>query len=88
MPGFSEASQRSRIAAYAKWAATSDRSAETEPARRAARTKLDERIIERYGLDPDAPDFAKRLEAGRREHFARLALRSAQARRRKARGRG
>jgi hypothetical protein len=61
-----ERSLVSRIGAYEKWANTTDRSAATQAARRA----FDKRF-EQYP-DPDA---------ARKAYFARLALKSAQARR-------
>ena len=62
-------SQISRIGGRSKWAVTTDRTAATEPARKA----FDKRF-EKY---PD-PESAKKA------YFARLALKSAQSRRRKA----
>jgi hypothetical protein len=61
-----ERSLVSRIGAYEKWANTADRSAATQAARRA----FDKRF-EHY---PDP-------EAARKAYFARLALKSAKARR-------
>lgn len=84
MPSPLEASMRGRIGAHTKWATAPDRSAATEPARRAAATALDARLAEEFHLDSGAPDFGDRLEHARRAHFARLALKSATARRRKA----
>jgi hypothetical protein len=65
-----ERSQVARIGGYAKWANTADRSAATEAARRA--------FDRRFDQYPDP-------EAARKAYFARLALKSAQARR-KAKG--
>lgn len=59
------------IAANTSWANTPDRAARTAPARRA----LDEKFLTAAGGDP------QRAEHLRRAHFQRLALRSAQARR-------
>lgn len=59
------------IAAHESWAATLDRSARTAPARRA----LDAKFREAAGGDP------VRAEHLRRAYFQRLALRSAQSRR-------
>lgn len=74
MPGAtaSERQLAARIAAETGWANTTDRTARTAPARRA----LDERFLEQAEGDP--------IRAGhlRKAHFARLALRSAQSRRR------
>lgn len=60
------------IAAHESWAQTEDRSARTAPARRG----LDEKFLREAGGDPT------RAEHLRKAHFARLALRSAQSRRR------
>jgi hypothetical protein len=57
-----------RAGAYRKWAATEDRTAATEPARKAFNRRFED------AADP---------EAARRAYFAELALRSAQARRRR-----
>lgn len=61
-----------RIAAYESWGRTADRSARTAPARAALEAKF---LAEADG-DPH------RAAALRKAYFARLALRSAQARRR------
>lgn len=60
------------IAAHESWANTANRTARTAPARAA----LDAKFLEQAGGDP--------VRAGhlRKAHFARLALKSAQARRR------
>ena len=60
------------VAAHLSWANTEDRSARTAPGRRA----LDEKFLEQAGGDP------KRAEHLRRAYFQRLALKSAQSRRR------
>ena len=60
------------IAAHESWAHTEDRSARTAPARRA----LDEKFLTAAGGDP------VRAEHLRKAHFQRLALKSAQSRRR------
>lgn len=73
-----EASERqlvARIAAHSSWANTSNRTARTAPARAA----LDAKFLEQANGDPI------RAAHLRKAHFARLALKSAQARR-KARG--
>lgn len=59
------------IAAQTSWANTTDRAARTAPARRA----LDAKFLEEAGGDP------VRAEHLRKAHFQRLALKSAQARR-------
>lgn len=68
----SERRLRSSLAAHTSWANTEDRSARTAPARRA----LDAKFLEEAGGDP------KRAEHLRKAHFQRLALKSAQSRRR------
>lgn len=59
------------IAAHESWANTPDRTARTEPARRA----LDQKFLAAAGGDP------VKAEHLRKAHFQRLALKSAQARR-------
>lgn len=63
---------RATIAAHDSWAATTDRSARTAPARAA---------LERKFLDA-AEGNPVRAQHLRKAHFARLALKSARARRR------
>lgn len=60
------------IAAHESWARTEDRSARTAPARLA----LDAKFLEQAGGDP------QRAASLRSAHFKRLALKSAQSRRR------
>lgn len=60
------------LAAHASWANTPDRTARTSPARRA----LNQKFLDAAGGDP------VRAEHLRKAHFARLALKSAQSRRR------
>ena len=62
----------SSIAAHTSWANTEDRSARTAPARRA----LDAKFLEQAGGDP------KRAAHLRSAYYKRLALKSAQSRRR------
>ena len=62
---------RATGAAHVSWANTTDRSARTAPARRA----LDEKFLREAEGDPVRADHL------RRAHFARMALKSAQARR-------
>ena len=68
----SERQLAASIAAHESWAATPDRSARTAPARRA----LDQKFLEQAGGDP------QRAESLRSAYFKRLALKSAQSRRR------
>ena len=60
------------IAAHESWANTTDRTARTAPARAA----LDQKFLDQANGDP------ARAAHLRKAHFARLALKSAQARRR------
>lgn len=60
------------IGAHVSWANTADRTARTAPARAA----LDQKFLDEAGGDP------VRAEHLRKAHFARLALKSAQSRRR------
>lgn len=68
----SEASMLGRLGAHASWANTTDRAARTAPARAA----LEQKFLDAADGDP------VRAEHLRKAHFQRLALRSAQARRR------
>jgi len=81
----SDRTLRSRIGAHAKWARVSDRTAATAPGRLAATTGLDTKLAAAYGIDPTHPDYVVRLTHARSAYFARLALKSAQARRRSVR---
>ncbi|WP_254427412.1 hypothetical protein [Mycolicibacterium fortuitum] len=78
----SERTLRSQIAAHESWAHTEDRSARTANARKALLDKFEQEV------DPDGvltpAERAKRAEHARKAYFARLALKSAQARRRRA----
>ena len=71
---------RARIGAHVRWAQTVDRSRATEVPRRAARTALDQALIEQHHLDPESADFDVRLRHARSARFARLALKSAKSR--------
>ncbi len=71
-----------RIAANTRWSSCTDRTAATAPARRA----FDQRF--ELQVDPDGTlppaERAFRAEHARKAHFARLALKSAQSRRKAA----
>jgi len=75
--------QRARIAALMSWARTADPSARTQPARTAFTGRFESEV------DPDRrlpeEERRRRADAARRAYFAKLALRSAQARRSRAR---
>lgn len=68
-----------RIASHASWAQTKDASARTAPARTAALARF-EREVDPDGTLPPA-ERARRAEHARKAYFLRLALKSAQARR-------
>jgi hypothetical protein len=78
-PAQSELSLAGRIGAFASWAHTPDRAARTKPGR--------EKFLERFldEVDPDRvldpAERERRAESARKAYFARLALKSAQARR-------
>jgi hypothetical protein len=75
-------SLRGRLAAETSWANTADPSTRTAPARAAFLDRFERQV------DPDGiltpVDRARRAEHARKAHFARMALKSAQARRRRA----
>ncbi len=77
-------SLRARIAAHSMHA-RNDSVAITERAREASRNSLDARLLSE--IDPDEnlseSERARRLEHARKAYFGRLALKSAQARRRR-----
>jgi hypothetical protein len=76
-----ERALRARLAVHTSWANTSDRAARTAPARQAALERF-ERQVDPDGFLSDA-ERARRAEQAMRAYMARLALRSAQARRRR-----
>lgn len=79
-----EKSLRGQIAAHTSWSRTDDRPARTAKARKAMLDKFEREV------DPDGiltpTERAKRAEHARKAYFARLALKSAQVRRRRAGG--
>lgn len=77
-----ERSLRGQIAAHESWARTPDRSARTANARRAMLDKFEREVDPDQSLTP--VERAKRAENARKAHFQRLALKSAQARRRRS----
>jgi hypothetical protein len=78
----SEKPLRGEIAAHESWARTEDRSARTAPARKALLDKFERQVDPEGSLLP--AERAKRAEHARKAYFKRLALKSSQARRRKA----
>ncbi|MFN8037887.1 MAG: hypothetical protein U0Q07_01635 [Acidimicrobiales bacterium] len=80
----SERRLHAQIAAHESWARTHDRAARTAAARQAFRDKFAAEVDPEGVLDP--AERARRVESKRKAHFARLALKSAQARRAKRGG--
>lgn len=71
-----------RIASAESWANTSDPTARTANARAAADARF-ERQVDPDGVMPEA-ERRRRAEAARRAHYLRMALKSADSRRRRA----
>lgn len=73
---------RSQIGAHESWARTENRSSRTLPARQALEAKFEKMV------DPDGTllpaERARRAENARKAHYTRMALKSAQVRRRRA----
>lgn len=78
----SERVLRTRLAAHVSWANTKDRSARTAPARRAYMERFERQVDPDGKLDPC--ERARRADHAMRAHLTRAALKSAQARRRRA----
>ena len=72
-------SLRARLAAHVSWANTTDRSARTAAARRAALARFEEEVDPEGVLPPQ--ERAQRAASARQAYFTRLALRSVRARR-------
>ena len=86
MPGLtpSQRTQRARLAAHTKWAHVDDRTEATRPAREA----FNKRFLDDVDPNRELSEQERQRRAGhaRKAYFARLSLKSAQARSRKARG--
>ena len=80
----SERSLRAQIAAHESWAHTADRTARTAPARKAALDRFEVEVDPEGVLLPE--ERARRAEHARKAYFLRLALKPAQARKRRAAG--
>lgn len=80
MPTSAESRLRASIAAHESWAHTEDRSARTAPARAALMARFEREADPEGTLLP--AERARRAEHLRRAYFQRLALKSAQSRRR------
>ena len=78
-----ERALRAKIAAHISWANTADPTARTANARKASEGRF-ERQVDPEGVLPEA-ERARRAEDARKAYFLSLSLKSAQARRRKAR---
>lgn len=70
-----------RIGANESWARTEDRAARTLPARMAALQRFERQVDPEGKLTPQ--ERALRAEHARKAHFQRMALKSAQARKRR-----
>jgi hypothetical protein len=81
--GHPDNSLLSTLANHEKWAAVEDRAAATAPARQAFRDRFFIEARERFG-DLPADELAFRAEHLRKAFYLRLALKSAQARRKVA----
>lgn len=81
MPTPKEQSLAGKIAAHTRWSRVDDRSAATAPARRAFMERFEDQVDPQRILSPD--ERARRAESARQAYFAELALKSAQARRRR-----
>jgi hypothetical protein len=71
-----------KVAAHASWKNTEDRTARTARARAAALAKF-ENEVDPYGVLPPE-ERRRRAEHARREHLARISLRSAKVRKMRA----
>ncbi|MEV6105752.1 hypothetical protein AB0M28_13695 [Streptomyces sp. NPDC051940] len=78
-----ERTLRAQLGAHSQWANETDRAGRTAPARAAANTKF---VTQAREMHPDATEeqIARAAEHLRKSHFARMALASVAARRRKA----
>lgn len=73
-----------RVASHTRWSKVRDRAAATAPARKAALERFEKEVDPEGTLPPEVR--AQMAESARKAYFARLALKSAQARRAKAGG--
>ena len=79
VPTTADRSLIARLAAHESWANTADPSARTAPARRALLDRFERQVDPDGVLSP--AERARRAGHARKAYFTRLALRSAQARR-------
>ena len=73
-----------RAGAYESWSRTTNPAKRTEPGRRAADQRFEREVDPHNELSPT--ERAKRAEFARKAYFTRLAIKSAQARRRRSGG--
>jgi hypothetical protein len=78
----SDRSQIAKIAAHARWAKEPDRGAATQAARDGMLRKFEREVDPDGILPPD--ELAARVDSARKAHYRRIALKSAQARRKTA----
>lgn len=78
----SERALAARYAAHSRWAATSDPSAATAPARDAFNRRFENEVDPDGVLSPE--ERTRRAASARKAYFTKLALKSAQARRKGA----
>lgn len=78
----SERSLRARLAAHESWAKTEDRTARTHAGRESFYRRFEDEVDPERTLPEE--ERRKRAESARKAYYYRLALKSAQARRRKA----
>lgn len=76
-----ERAMRGRLGAHTRWAKEIDRTAATAPARRALLERFEREVDPDGTLDP--AERQKRAESARKAFYTRMALKSAQSRRRK-----
>jgi hypothetical protein len=81
-----EQSLGGRAGAHESWANTADRTARTDPGRRAFRDSFERKVDPDGTMDPR--ERAIRAEHLRKAHYSRMALRSAQVRRAKRKSKG
>lgn len=78
----SERAMSAKLASHVSWSQTPDRTARTEPGRQALLAKFEQQVDPDGAMTPEARRDA--ALSARKAHFARMALRSAQSRRRAA----
>jgi hypothetical protein len=66
-------SEAARVAAYASWASTKDRSARTAAGHTGLLKKFEREARERLGPDASEKQIADAADAGRKLYYARLA---------------